>query len=167
MAITSIHLLLDALETRIATITPDVAPDMLFRPCGDSAPLDLQTFGDRYDGCRRYEVTPGLLAGFQAAQVQNWNGDLLMLSDTVEIAVRYEMASGDGALRHLKRMIASDQHLIIRAIHPLYEDYTSPIILHDIFPTGTVQVVEIDNSAESIARIIKIQFGLTTSLGDP
>ena len=171
-AVSSMAGILDEIETRLASITPSIAPDVLFRMCGDSAPIKDQTFGDRLDGCRRYEVSPGVRAGYQGAMVGNgqggtWNGDLVFLSDTVEIAVRYEWACADGGLRFLKRMIATDQQLIIRQIHPNVSEYPDPIIMHDIYPTGSVQVEDIDQTADVLTRIIRYQFALTTSLGDP
>jgi len=165
--------LLDHLETRIAAITPSFAADITFRLCSDSAKLEHQTFGDRIDGCRRYDVIPGVLAGYRGAIIGNgrggdWNGDLVYLTDSIEIAVRYEWAAGDGGVRLLRRMIATDQQLIIRAIHPLAGDYPDTTILHDIYPTGTVQVDDIETkNSEVLAQIIRIQFDLVTSLGDP
>lgn len=174
MAATSrMDTLLDNIEARIATITPSFAADITFRLCSDSAKLEHQTFGDRIDGCRRFDVIPGVLAGYRGAIIGNgrggdWNGDLAYLTDSIEIAIRYEWAAGDGGVRFLRRMIATDQQLIIRAIHPLAGDYPDPNILHDIYPTGTVQVDEIETkNSEVLAQIVRIQFDLVTSLGDP
>lgn len=171
-AVSSMAGILDEIERRLADITPGIAPDVLFRPCGDNAPIRDQSFGDALDGCRRFEVSPGVLAGYQGAMVGNgrggeWDGDLVFLSDSIEIAVRYEWPFADGGGRFLKRMIATDQQLIIRQIHPLVAEYPDPIILHDIYPTGSVQVEDIDQNSDVLTRIIRYQFALTTSLGDP
>jgi hypothetical protein len=171
-AVSSMAGILDEIERRLADIIPSIAPDVLFRPCGDSTPIEHQSFGDALDGCRRFEVSPGILAGYQGAMVGNgrggeWDGDLLFISDSIEIAIRYEWPCADAGLRYLKRMIATDQQLVMRQIHPLTADYPDPIILHDIYPTGSVQVEDIDKNADVIARIIRIQYAVTTSLGDP
>lgn len=164
--------ILDELESRLAGITPGIAPDVLFRMASDSAPIEDQTFGDRFDGCRRFEVSPGVLAGYQGPMIGNgkggeWNGDFAFLTDTIEIAVRYEWPSDGGGLRFLKRMIATDMQLIIREISPQVADYPGDIIMHEIYPTGSVQVEKIDTNPDALARIIRIQFALVTSLGDP
>lgn len=166
MPVSSMALIRPIMEEALEALTPDVLEAVRFKRASADCELRLQTFGDRLDGCRRFQVIPGPLAAMGGVQVLNWNGDALRISDVVAVVVRYELATADEAFGQLCDMLATDAQLIVRALHPLLTSY-SPAVLHDIAPAGaaTLERISADDAAVS-AWLVRFPFTLTTSLGD-
>jgi hypothetical protein len=166
MPATNIPEIRTLIEASLQALTPEVLPEVPFKVSSPSATIDRQIFGDRHDACRRFQLTFGPLGGFVGAQILNWNGSLVRLKDTLEIKVRYEFGNDDGGFQMLADMVASDQQLLIRQVHPLVtlglEDY-----IHEIYPNGTVNLNDLtDKEASYSCYIFSIQFDFLTSLGD-
>ena len=166
MPVSSMALLRPIVERAIAQIIPDVLPALAFRRASADCHIRHQTFGDREDGCRRFQVIQGPLGGLQGAQVAGWNGDALELQDNLEVWIRYALATADDQFGTLCDMVSTDQQIIIRQIHPLLTDYADAIV-HNITPTGSVQAEPIVPDDPNVsAWLFRIQFALSTSLGD-
>lgn len=166
MPATFIPTIRSILEASISSATPEVLPDIPWKPASSSSAIEHQVFGDRHDGCRRFQLTFGPMGGFVGAQTLDWNGSLVRLKDTLELKVRYEFGNEDGGYQTVADMVASDQQLLIRQVHPLVtlglEDY-----IHEIYPNGTVNLDNItEKEANFSCHILSIQFDFITSLGD-
>lgn len=154
------------MEAALEGLVPDVLPALPFRRAGSGCELRLQTFGDREDGCRRFQVIPGPLAAMGGVQVLGWNGDALRLSDVVAVVVRYELATTEDGFGTLCDMLATDAQLIVRALHPLRTHY-QPAVLHDIEPAGAATLERLTDSDATVSVwLVRWAFTITTSLGD-
>lgn len=155
-------LIIDAIEQ----ISPDVSPDITFRRAPMNCPLVDQTFGDAFDGTRRFHVIPGIIAGFQGpTDLEDWNGSTMQMVDTFEVQVRYESSNSDEAYGWLCDIVATDMQIIIHGIAPQTFDYGSTAILHRLAPTGTVEITPLEKNTERSSWIVKALFRLVTSLG--
>jgi len=155
-----------SLEESIATIIPTMLPDIKFIKASTDLALENQIFGDRLDGCRKFQIVIGPFAANRGLEIMRWNGSLLTFRDSLAIKVRYEFGNSDGGFQNLQDIIASDSLQIARQIHPQntldINDY-----LIDIAPNGSINIDTIDKQENSYtALIVTSHFDYISQLGD-